>query len=78
MEIALFVLMCSQFLILVCLETQWRIERKDLLDRLTTGQSIPSYDIKEKPPPHGGNMVTAGLKRAADQQKEWLKAGDDT
>ena len=71
--------------ILVCLlaieykEYQWRKERQDFLNRLTNGESIPSpVDIAEKPPPRGGNMITAGLKRAAKQQMDALqtKEGD--
>jgi hypothetical protein len=51
----------------------WRAERKDLYDRLMAG-SLNDYreQIQEKPPPKGGNMVTAGLKKAADQQMKML------
>lgn len=50
-------------------ENLWRIERKDLYDRIMAG-GLAEYrsDAKEKPPPRGGNMVFAGLKKAYDRQ----------
>lgn len=38
-------------------------EREQLYNRIQAG-SLQDYRIAEKPPPRGGNMVTAGLKKA--------------
>lgn len=79
MEAVLIVLIGAQFLLMMWREEQWRQERNDLLNRLAAGQTIPPAQIetKGKPPPKGGNMVNAGLKRARERQLEAFKAGDD-
>ena len=59
-------------------EYMWRQERKDLYSRIMAG-SLTEYrdDISEKPPPKGGNMFTAGMKKAAQRSLDALqKAGD--
>mgnify|MGYP001157472961 CR=1 FL=1 len=58
-------------------ENLWRIERKDLYDRIMAG-GLAEYrsDAKEKPSPRGGNMVTVGLRKAHNQQMKQLR-GDD-
>lgn len=51
-------------------------ERRDLYSRIMAG-SLGEYReaIEEKkPPPRGGNMVRAGLRKAA--QKDGVKVGD--
>ena len=79
MEAALIVLIGAQYLLMMWREEQWREERHDLLNRLAAGQTIPAQiGIPEKPPPKGGNMVKAGLKKDAKRQLGALdKAGDD-
>ena len=79
MEAVLIVLIGAQFIYSMWRDEQWREERADLLNRLTDGQTIPPAQIetKGKPPPKGGNMVNAGLKRARERQMEAFKAGDD-
>jgi hypothetical protein len=57
---------------------QWQKERADLYSRIMAG-SLTEYrnDIAEKPPPKGGNMFTAGMKKAAQRSLDALqKAGD--
>ena len=58
-------------------EYQWRQERKDLYNRIMAG-GLSDYrnEVIEKPPPRGGNMVTAGLRKAHNQQMKQLR-GDD-
>jgi hypothetical protein len=74
MEAALIVLIGAQFLLMMWREEQWRKERSDLLNRLVAGQTIPvQIDISEKPPPKGGNMCTAGLRKAAQQQYDYIQ-----
>jgi hypothetical protein len=79
MEAVLIVLIGAQFIYTMWRDEQWREERADLLNRLAAGQTIPPAQIetKGKPPPKGGNMVNAGLKRAEKRQLAALKAGDD-
>jgi hypothetical protein len=76
----LFISMLYVAILLILLEYrehQWRIERKDLCDRIMAG-GLTEYrnEVIEKPPPRGGNMVTAGLKKAHNQQMKML-GGDD-
>jgi len=58
-------------------ENRWRLERKDLYDRIMAC-GLTDYRNKaiEKPPPRGGNMVRAGLQKAHNQQMKQLR-GDD-
>ena len=60
-----------------CREYQWRQERKDLYNRIMAG-GLSDYrnEVIEKPPPRGGNMVKAGLRKAHNQQMKQLR-GDD-
>lgn len=51
-------------------------ERQDLYNRIQAG-SLEDYSKVSgngRPPPKGGNMVTAGLRKAA--RKDGLKAGE--
>ncbi|HBC94468.1 MAG TPA: hypothetical protein DCZ10_16600 [Pelotomaculum sp.] len=54
-------------------EYEWRLERKDLYNRIMAG-GLNEYrnEVKEKPPPRGGNMVRAGLEKAQSYQMKML------
>lgn len=61
-------LLAFLFLIAWLLDTQAK-ERENLYNRLQAGNLNEFRAITDnKPPPKGGNMVTAGLKRAAEKE----------
>ena len=74
----LFLIILLDAIVLAYRDYRGEQERKDLYTRLMAGSLTNYREIPEKPPPRGGNMFTAGIKKAAKQQLDALnKAGDD-
>lgn len=77
-KLLLLALMAGLFLLFVFLSWLFYLqakERENLYDRIQAGTLSDYRTIaKDKPPPRGGNMITAGLKKAANN--EGYKAGE--